>query len=78
MSVQTREGPVVGEAVGIDDRGALLLQLPHRHIRASTRVTSRCSPDGEKAGTSPGGGFPLGVDNRLALSPGIEHGASQF
>ena len=33
VSVQTREGPVVGEAAGIDDRGALLLQLPHRHIR---------------------------------------------
>jgi BirA family biotin operon repressor/biotin-[acetyl-CoA-carboxylase] ligase len=33
VSVQTREGPVVGEMVGIDDRGALLLQLPHRHIR---------------------------------------------
>ena len=33
VSVQTREGPVVGEALGIDDRGALLLQLPHRHVR---------------------------------------------
>jgi BirA family biotin operon repressor/biotin-[acetyl-CoA-carboxylase] ligase len=33
VSVQTREGPVIGEAVGIDDRGALLLQLPHRHVR---------------------------------------------
>jgi BirA family biotin operon repressor/biotin-[acetyl-CoA-carboxylase] ligase len=33
VSVQTREGPIVGEALGIDDRGALLLQLPHRHVR---------------------------------------------
>ena len=33
ISVQTREGPVVGEAAGIDDRGALLVQLPHRHVR---------------------------------------------
>jgi BirA family biotin operon repressor/biotin-[acetyl-CoA-carboxylase] ligase len=33
VSVQTREGPVVGEAAGIDDRGALLVELPHRHIR---------------------------------------------
>lgn len=33
ISVQTREGPVVGEAAGIDERGALLLQLPHRHMR---------------------------------------------
>jgi BirA family transcriptional regulator, biotin operon repressor / biotin---[acetyl-CoA-carboxylase] ligase len=33
VSVQTREGPVIGEALGIDDRGALLLQLPHRHVR---------------------------------------------
>ncbi len=33
VSVQTREGPVVGEAAGIDDRGALLLELPDRHIR---------------------------------------------
>lgn len=33
VSVQTREGPVVGEVIGIDDRGALLLQLPHRHVR---------------------------------------------
>lgn len=33
VSVQTREGSLVGEALGIDDRGALLLQLPHRHIR---------------------------------------------
>jgi BirA family biotin operon repressor/biotin-[acetyl-CoA-carboxylase] ligase len=33
VSVQTREGPIVGEASGIDDRGALLVELPHRHIR---------------------------------------------
>lgn len=33
VSVQTREGPVVGEVMGIDNRGALLLQLPHRHVR---------------------------------------------
>jgi BirA family transcriptional regulator, biotin operon repressor / biotin---[acetyl-CoA-carboxylase] ligase len=33
VSMQTREGPVVGEAAGIDDRGALLLELPDRHIR---------------------------------------------
>jgi BirA family biotin operon repressor/biotin-[acetyl-CoA-carboxylase] ligase len=33
VSVQTREGPVVGEAAGIDDRGALLLELPDRHVR---------------------------------------------
>ncbi len=31
--MQTREGAVVGEATGIDDRGALLVQLPHRHVR---------------------------------------------
>jgi BirA family biotin operon repressor/biotin-[acetyl-CoA-carboxylase] ligase len=33
VSVQTREGPVVGEAAGIDNHGALLVELPHRHIR---------------------------------------------
>jgi BirA family transcriptional regulator, biotin operon repressor / biotin---[acetyl-CoA-carboxylase] ligase len=33
VSVLTREGPVIGEAAGIDDRGALLVELPHRHIR---------------------------------------------
>lgn len=33
VSVQTRKGPVVGEASGIDDHGALLVQLPHRHVR---------------------------------------------
>ncbi len=33
VSVQTREGPVVGEAHGIDERGALLVELPHRHVR---------------------------------------------
>ena len=33
VSVQTREGPVIGEAAGIDDRGALLVELPHRHVR---------------------------------------------
>jgi BirA family biotin operon repressor/biotin-[acetyl-CoA-carboxylase] ligase len=33
VSVQTREGPVVGHATGIDEHGALLVQLPHRHVR---------------------------------------------
>ncbi|MBN1916781.1 MAG: biotin--[acetyl-CoA-carboxylase] ligase [Verrucomicrobia bacterium] len=33
VSVQTREGSVIGEATGIDNQGALLVQLPHRHIR---------------------------------------------
>jgi BirA family biotin operon repressor/biotin-[acetyl-CoA-carboxylase] ligase len=33
VSVETREGPVGGEAVGIDDRGALLVQLPDRRTR---------------------------------------------
>ena len=33
VSVQTREGPVVGEAAGIDEHGALLVELPHRQIR---------------------------------------------
>lgn len=33
VSVQTREGPVMGEVQGVDDRGALLLQLPHGHVR---------------------------------------------
>ena len=33
VSMQTREGPVVGEAAGIDDRGALLVELPDRRIR---------------------------------------------
>jgi BirA family biotin operon repressor/biotin-[acetyl-CoA-carboxylase] ligase len=33
VTVQTREGPIVGEAHGIDDRGALLVELPHRHVR---------------------------------------------
>ena len=33
VSVQTRRGPVVGEAAGIDEKGALLVQLPHRHIQ---------------------------------------------
>lgn len=32
VSVRTRRGPVVGEAAGIDEQGALLVQLPHRHI----------------------------------------------
>jgi BirA family biotin operon repressor/biotin-[acetyl-CoA-carboxylase] ligase len=32
VSVQTRRGPVVGEAAGVDEKGALLVQLPHRHI----------------------------------------------
>lgn len=33
VSVQTRQGPVIGQATGIDDRGALLVELPHRHVR---------------------------------------------
>jgi BirA family biotin operon repressor/biotin-[acetyl-CoA-carboxylase] ligase len=33
VSVQTREGPVVGAASGIDEHGALLVELPHRQIR---------------------------------------------
>ena len=33
VSVQTRQGQLIGQAVGIDDQGALLVQLPHRHIR---------------------------------------------
>ena len=33
ISVETREGPVIGAAAGIDDRGALLVELPHRRIR---------------------------------------------
>ena len=33
VSMQTREGPVVGEATGIDEHGALLVELPHRQIR---------------------------------------------
>ena len=33
VSVETRDGAVVGEAVGIDERGALLVQLPDRHTR---------------------------------------------
>ena len=33
VSVQTREGAITGEATGIDDRGALLVELPHRQIR---------------------------------------------
>ena len=33
VSVQTREGPVAGRAAGIDERGALLVELPQRQIR---------------------------------------------
>ncbi len=33
VSVQTRRGPVTGLALGIDEKGALLVQLPHRHIQ---------------------------------------------
>lgn len=33
VTVQTREGSVIGEATGIDNQGALLVQLPHRHVR---------------------------------------------
>jgi BirA family biotin operon repressor/biotin-[acetyl-CoA-carboxylase] ligase len=34
VSVQTRDGAVVGLASGIDERGALLVQLPHRSVRS--------------------------------------------
>ncbi|MBE0528669.1 MAG: hypothetical protein IH629_05655, partial [Thermoleophilia bacterium] len=34
ISVETRQGAVVGAAAGIDDRGALLVELPHRRIRS--------------------------------------------
>ncbi len=34
ISVETRDGPVVGSAAGIDDRGALLVELPHRRVRS--------------------------------------------
>lgn len=34
ISVETRQGPVVGRAAGIDDRGALLVELPHRRVRS--------------------------------------------
>ena len=34
VSVQTREGAVVGRAAGIDGRGALLVQLPHRAVKS--------------------------------------------
>ncbi|HTX69361.1 MAG TPA: biotin--[acetyl-CoA-carboxylase] ligase [Thermoleophilia bacterium] len=34
VSVETRQGPVIGAAAGIDDRGALLVELPHRRIRS--------------------------------------------
>jgi BirA family biotin operon repressor/biotin-[acetyl-CoA-carboxylase] ligase len=33
ISVETREGPVAGSASGVDDRGALLVELPHRQVR---------------------------------------------
>jgi BirA family biotin operon repressor/biotin-[acetyl-CoA-carboxylase] ligase len=33
VSVETREGPVVGKASGIDERGALLVELPERRLR---------------------------------------------
>jgi BirA family biotin operon repressor/biotin-[acetyl-CoA-carboxylase] ligase len=34
ISVETRQGPVTGAAAGIDDRGALLVELPHRRVRS--------------------------------------------
>lgn len=34
ISVETPQGPVVGAAAGIDDRGALLVELPHRRMRS--------------------------------------------
>ena len=33
ISVQTRDGAVVGQASGIDERGALLVELPQRRMR---------------------------------------------
>lgn len=33
VSVETREGPVVGKASGVDDQGALLVELPERRVR---------------------------------------------
>ena len=33
VSVQTRDGAVVGQASGIDERGALLVELPQRRMR---------------------------------------------
>jgi BirA family biotin operon repressor/biotin-[acetyl-CoA-carboxylase] ligase len=33
VSVQTRRGPVMGVALGVDEKGALLVQLPHRHVQ---------------------------------------------
>lgn len=33
VSVQTRRGPVAGTAVGIDEKGALLVQLAHHHVQ---------------------------------------------
>jgi len=34
ISVETRQGPVIGAAAGIDDRGALLVELPQRRVRS--------------------------------------------
>lgn len=34
ISIETRQGPVIGAAAGIDDRGALLVELPHRRVRS--------------------------------------------
>lgn len=34
ITVETRQGPVVGTAAGIDDRGALLVELGQRRIRS--------------------------------------------
>ena len=34
VSVETRQGAVIGSAAGIDDRGALLVQLPERRVRS--------------------------------------------
>ncbi len=34
VSVQTRDGAVEGRAAGIDEHGALLVQLPHRAVRS--------------------------------------------
>ncbi len=33
VSVETREGPVIGKAAGVDEHGALLVELPERRTR---------------------------------------------
>jgi BirA family transcriptional regulator, biotin operon repressor / biotin---[acetyl-CoA-carboxylase] ligase len=34
ISIQTKDGPVVGRAAGIDERGALLVRLPEQKMRS--------------------------------------------